>query len=607
MDQVRRCLAMLDSKGRSQFRWLVVVIVLNGVVELASVGMILPFIAVLNDPSLVVTQPAVHAVYAFFGFQSPRSFLIFLGLTLLAVILFKNIYFFFVARAQARFCHFQAARSAEQLLAGYLYAPYEVHLGRNSASFINTVDHAVDQSFSQVMLSFLTLTTEIMASLFILALLLVAEPLLTLMLIAVVGLSALTLVLYLRRVLVRLGAEAARFRVGRLQNLQQALSSVKDIKVLGRELFFIGEFRKQRSGHAAVQSQAETLSQTPRQVLESVVAGGLVLCIVIVLMQGRVSGELVSVLALFAMAAFRIMPGINRIVNSYNTMRHASAYVAEASRDMSDPRFRIPAPVDSSAQLGFRNDIELKNISFRYADTEEPVLRNVSLRIRRGESVGIVGVSGAGKSTLIDVVLGLLMPQQGQVLIDGHDIAPNPAPWRRLVGYVPQTIALIDDTLRRNIAFGIDDERIDEALVWHALRLARLLDFSRSLPRGLETMLGERGIRLSGGQRQRVGIARALYGEPEVLVFDEATSSLDNESEHEITNAIDALQGRKTLLIIAHRLSTVKRCDRLVLMHQGRVADSGSFDELLSRNEEFRNMVRLTELTSVAPAAVSTL
>ncbi len=373
MDQVRRCLAMLDLKGRSQFRWLVAQILVNGVLELASVGMIVPFIAVLNDPNLVVTQPAVHALYTYFGFQSVRSFLIFLGLTLLALILFKNVYFFFVARAQARFCHFQAARSAEQLLAGYLFAPYEVHLRRNSASFINTVDHAVDQSFSQVMLSFLILTTEIMASLFILALLLVTEPLLTLVLIAVVGLSALGLVLYLRHTLVRLGAAAKRFRLGRLQTLQQALSSVKEIKVLGRELFFVGEFRKQRSGHAVVQSQAETLSQTPRQVLEAVVTGGLVLCIVIVLLQGRVSGELVSVLALFAMAAFRIMPGINRIMNSYNTMRHASAYVAEASRDMSDPRFRIPAPAKSGAQIGFRSDIELKNISFRYADTDDPV------------------------------------------------------------------------------------------------------------------------------------------------------------------------------------------------------------------------------------------
>jgi ATP-binding cassette subfamily C protein len=416
-----------------------------------------------------------------------------------------------------------------------------------------------------------------MATLFIVALLLVTEPLLTLVLIGVVGLGSLVLVVFLHHVLAGLGATALRARLGRLQSLQQALSSVKEIKVLGRENYFVNEFRKHRVAHAGVQSQSETLAQTPKQVLEAIVAGGLVLCIVIVLLRGRVSGELVSVLALFAMAAFRIMPGINRIVNSYNTMRHASAYVAEASRDMADPRFRSPPEVGLNMPLAFRNDIELRDISFRYADAADPVLKNLSIRIGRGESVGIVGVSGAGKSTLIDVILGLLIPQQGQVLVDGYDIAANPGPWRRLVGYVPQAIALIDDTLRRNVAFGIDDERIDDTLVWHALKLARLEDFSRSLPRGLETTLGERGVRLSGGQRQRAGIARALYGEPEVLVFDEATSSLDNESEHEITNAIDALHGRKTLLIIAHRLSTVKGCDRLVLMHQGRVADSGSF------------------------------
>jgi ATP-binding cassette subfamily C protein len=267
----------------------------------------------------------------------------------------------------------------------------------------------------------------------------------------------------------------------------------------------------------------------------------------------------------------------------------------------------VPPASTEQKSVAFDRQLELCDISFSYEGSPARVLEDVSLSIRPGESIGFVGPSGAGKSTLLDIVLGLLAPQHGQVSVDGFDITTDPRRWRHLLGYVPQSISLIDDSLRNNVAFGIEADRIEDARVWHALKLAHLDDFCRSLPDGLDTMLGERGQRLSGGQRQRVGIARALYHDPEVLVLDEATSALDSESERDITDAIEAMRGTKTVLIIAHRLSTVKRCDRLVLLRKGKIVDIGTFSDLINRREDFRETVRLAELISHAPDISSAL
>jgi ATP-binding cassette subfamily C protein len=252
--------------------------------------------------------------------------------------------------------------------------------------------------------------------------------------------------------------------------------------------------------------------------------------------------------------------------------------------------------------LDFRKEIAFRNINFTYRNAAGPALTDISFSIARGESVGLVGTSGAGKSTLVDILMGLLEPGTGNVTVDGVDIGSEMRKWRRLVGYVPQSISLIDDTMRNNIAFGIPAAEIDDARVWQVLQMARLEALVRAMPEGLDTMLGERGARLSGGERQRVGIARALYHDPQMLVFDEATSALDNESEYEITRATEALRGQKTMLVIAHRLSTVKSCDRLMLMRGGRIAESGDFAGLMARSPDFRRMVQLTELTGADSA-----
>lgn len=597
MEQIRLCLRLLDPSGRREMTMLGVMIFFNSILEMLSVSLIIPFIVLINDAGLIKRSALLHSLYSVLSFSSTTAFLAAIGFTLFALVLFKNLYLYFVTRRQSRFCHRQAARVAEHILSVYLHGPYQMHLIRNSANLINTTDHAADQSFAQVMMPFLIATTEASSVAAILLLLLVVEPIPTLVLIAIVGVCSVALVWFLRERLGALGANVFRLRTARLQRLQQALYSVKEIKVLGREGYFVDAFGRARREHAEVQARVDTLVQLPRQVIEVIVVGGLMLVIVFVLLRGETSTELMKVLGLFAMAAFRIMPGANRLVTSINTIKHANANLLETANDYfsGNPANDRPA-LSSQKPFAQNTDLVMENVTFAYDGSSVPVLEDVSLQLARGQSVGLVGPSGAGKSTLVDVLLGLLRPQSGRVLLGGRDIMEDRNSGRGLIGYVPQAISLIDDTLRNNVAFGLPPDEIDDDAVWRALARANLDEFCRSIPSGLDTMLGERGVRLSGGQRQRVGIARALFLDPPVLIFDEATSALDNENEREVTAAIEALYGDKAMLIIAHRLSTIRRCGKIVMMKNGRILGTGTFEQLVESCDEFQRAVRLGEL-----------
>jgi ATP-binding cassette subfamily C protein len=576
-----------------------VLIWVSTAMEVTVIGLVFPFIAAVNDPGLVERTSVMRFAYHAVDSATPSAFLELFGATLFGLIVFKNIWFWWVTRLQARFAYGQNVEIGVRLLRRYLAAPYEFHLTRNSADMITTVDRFVELVFTvQVLIPSILFVTESAVVVSILALLFALEFKLTLSLIAVLGGSALLLAYTQRRVLGVLSARAVDYSIRRQQSLQQALGSVKEVKVLGRESFFIDQFRRLQTSFSNTQSEIFTRNQIPRPVLEIVVSGGIVLVLVLVLLQGRASSDVIAVLALFAVGASRVLPGITRILYAYYAVKGGAAMIDKVYLDLTDSQLPDGPAKPSVRPIRFAESVELSNVTFKYRNTERPVVEDFSLRIGRGEAVGLVGASGAGKSTIIDILLGLLTPQSGSVLVDGHDITADPRPWRRIVGYVPQAISLVDDTLRNNVAFGIDPSSIDDQRIWTVLSLVRLDDFVRSLPKGIETMLGERGVRLSGGQRQRVGIARALYHDPSVLVLDEATSALDNQSERDISAAIEALRGEKTLVIVAHRLSTVKRCDRLVLMREGEVGDSGTFAELVVRNADFREMVRLAELTS---------
>jgi ATP-binding cassette subfamily C protein len=603
---IRDCLALLDSRGRRRLTFLGIAVFINSVLEMVSLGMILPMIALVSDPGILEKSRTLHWVYVTSGASSQRAFLTLLGIFLLAFTIARNIYLYIVSRQQAHFCHIEAARISIDLLGTYLRAPFTMHLKRNSAELISMADYATEQVFALVMMPFLIFVTEASAVTAVLALLLFVEPGATLALMALLGVSAGTLIYFLRAKLALLGQRAFALRIARVKALQQSLHSIKEIKVSGRVAFFLEAFRAPRQEHAEVQSLSDALAQSPRQVIEASVVGGLLLVIIIILSQGRPSADLVKVLALFAMAAFRVMPSANRLVNAYNAMRQGADYLEKTNKDYFDSSLSEPSAATVSHER-FDSMINFRRVAFTYENAPAPALDHVSLEIARGESIGLVGRSGAGKSTLIDVMLGLLIPQSGEITIDGHDVTGMPRVWQALVGYVPQTVSLIDDSLRNNVAFGLPDGEIDDARVWQALEEAHLGEFTRSLPGRLDTSLGERGLRISGGQRQRIGIARALYRNPPILIFDEATAALDGESEREIGRAIEGLRKSKTLITIAHRLSTVQRCDRLYIMDHGRITDSGPFGELLARNAQFKRMVQLAQLSAEEDANDETL
>jgi ABC-type multidrug transport system fused ATPase/permease subunit len=368
-----------------------------------------------------------------------------------------------------------------------------------------------------------------------------------------------------------------------IQHLQQGFGGVKDVKIFGREDYFVTEYSDHLTKNAAVLRRFSVLQMLPRTGLEILTIFGLAVLVSTMVVSGQELADVLPVLGLFGAAAFRLVPAVSRMVAMVQTITVNRPVVRELFRDLG-----LDAPNTAIRQShgGFQSEIAIDNLFFAYQNAPSSALQDVSIRVKRGEAVGLVGPSGSGKSTLVDVLLGLLKPTAGGVAVDGIDISQRLRWWQDQIGYVPQSIFLTDDTLRRNVAFGLPKNEIDDEAVRSAIRAAQLEEFIESLPLGLETVVGERGVRLSGGQRQRIGIARALYHNPEVLVLDEATSSLDMETEHGVMQAVQALQGDKTVIIVAHRLSTVEYCDRLYRLENARVVDEGTFGEVMNRSRD---------------------
>ncbi|MFQ5507626.1 MAG: ABC transporter ATP-binding protein, partial [Planctomycetota bacterium] len=374
--------------------------------------------------------------------------------------------------------------------------------------------------------------------------------------------------------------------------VNQGLSGIKEAKVLGIESFFVDAYSENNKGYTSARRTLLTVTEMPRLFFEAVAVGGLLIVVLVMLAQNRDLKSVLPTIAIFAAAAFRLMPAMTRIVKTTNMIKHFRPSFDVVFCDLR--RFEGAATREDERgtppPIPFHSAIELRGLGFRYSPESPPVLEDLDLCVEKNRTVAFVGPSGTGKTTLVDIILGLLPPSEGQVLVDGTDVQENMSAWQRTIGYIPQVIFLMDDTIRRNVAFGVPDDRIDDEDIWRALASAQLDEFARGLPEGLESMVGESGVRLSGGQRQRVGIARALYRDPDVLIFDEATSSLDQETELEINQTLSRLGGNKTILIIAHRLKTVESCDHIFFLKDGLLAASGTFGELLESSPEFRRM-----------------
>jgi ATP-binding cassette, subfamily B, bacterial PglK len=510
---------------------------------------------------------------------------------------------FFVVRAlaivgqtyvQNRLIQNAGARLASHLARGYLEMPYLYHTQHNSSVLVRNAYDSVKVLVGQVLKPMVNVIADLLLVIGLLTVMVVVAPTATLL---AVGVLAPLIWLLLRIVqprLKQLGRRSQTAKRETLKFLQQSLAGVRDIKLLHRENFFGGLFAKQRAEVARVQYIHGTLSDLPRALIETV----LVLVIVVVFTFAVLGGDgvqgVLSTLGLFAYAALRLQPSLRTVVTGLNNIKFGAAVLDDLSHDVAMVDAALAATVSSRGtdrpREAFSSTIELENVSFSYGKDGPPALRNINLTIRAGESIGICGPTGGGKSTLVDLMVGLLTPTTGRVLIDGTDLAENPDWWHDRIGVVSQNVFLTDDTLRRNIAFGVPDRRIDDERLRRTLQLAQLEQVIPQLPEGLETYVGERGVRLSGGQRQRVAIARALYREPQVLVFDEGTSALDTATEMALVAAVAGLGKGRTLISVAHRLSTVRRADRIVLVDGGRIVGEGRYDELLESSELFRTL-----------------
>lgn len=553
---------------------LLVLMFIGMVLETLGVGLVIPAVALLTQSDFARNYPALQPVLQVFG--NPSQLILAVGgmLVLVGVYLIKTMFLALLARQQMRFAFGVQAQLSQRLFTAYLRQPYTFHLQRNSALLIRNVINEVGVFTFNTILPGMLLLTESLVLFGLCSLLLVIEPLGALIVAGVLGTSAWGFHRLTRRRIAQWGEARLHHEGLRIQRLQEGLGGAKDVKLLGRETDFLDQYSVHNVESARVGQLQLTMSQLPRLWLELLAVSGIAILVISMLTQGRSLGTVLPALGLFAAAAFRLMPSVNRVLSAVQSLRFGMPVV-----DTLHEEFKLATPEVAGTRnpcAPFRAMLELNHITYAYPGVAEPVLRDITLAIQRGESVGFIGTSGAGKSTLVDILLGLLAPDTGEVAIDGNDIQKNLRNWQDQIGYVPQSIFLTDSTLRRNVAFGLTDKQIDDAAIQRAIRAAQLEEFVGGLPDGLETVVGERGIRLSGGQRQRIGIARAVYHDPAVLVLDEATSSLDTETERGVMQAITALQGSKTILIIAHRLSTVEHCNRLYRLQDGRVVEEGT-------------------------------
>jgi ATP-binding cassette subfamily C protein len=600
LSQLRKILDLLDRATIWQGGGVAVLILVGAALDAIGIALIFPFIKLVTDPLLIHEMTWLTGLIGEIPQGGENQMLVMLAGVLVVIFVIKNMFLLIVQIAQNAYVAANESALARRMLGHYLLGPYDLHLTRNSAELIRNITTTVTAVFSAAFIGFVTIAAEICLVAALGTVLLIAEPMLTLFAVTALGVGVGIFYFATRRRFVAWGERELTTNTAILQSLQQSLHSIKEVKVLGIEERMLESFAEPRSALARLRVLIGTTAQAPRLWVETIMVAVVMGVVIGIITLGGGATQVIAALTLFAAAAFRMIPSMNRILGSLASIKNAQEAVNAIHRDAETyadaAALHGELEEEHETPLPFEQSIRLDGVVFQYPSGEGTALDNIDLEIAKGESIGIAGPSGAGKTTLVDIILALLRPSGGRVLVDGTDLSGHPRAWRQQIGYVPQAIYLTDDTLRRNVAFGLADTEIDDAQIWHALRLASLDSFARELPEELETTLGEQGVRLSGGQRQRIGIARALYRDPPILVLDEATSSLDSETEHEINRAIESLGGKKTLIIIAHRLSTIRKCNRIVYMDKGRIAAIGDFEALSQSNSDFRRLVELSAL-----------
>ncbi len=590
--EIRRAFGLLTRSTRWRWVGLLPLALAGAAAEAIGALTVFALLRVIADPASVDRLPVASTLRHVMTIDDPRAAITAVAVLLATVYVLRNALLTASAWVRARVMYGSVAELSRRAFTAYLRAPFALSSARNAAAMIQRVQRASDVVPTLVLASVINIIAEALVVAGLVLLLAVTAPLITLL--AVSGTALLLLVpgLLTSQVFARWGQLERGIDTDLLQQVHEALGGLKEVKLNERESFFEGRFGALRERLLRIQRKRDVLNEGLRVGVETAFALILVLVIVALTRRGGDGGYIVSVLGLYAYAGFRLIPSINRITLNVNSLRHGLPFASDLADELS-----ALGPIAAGQSAGdagttpLSQAIVFDGVSYTYAPGSPAAVSAIDITIERGQSVGIIGPTGAGKSTLLDLLLGLIEPTSGRVLVDGRDIRTAPRAWRRQIGYVSQTPYLLDDSLRRNVAFGLPGDTIDEARLRDAVSAAQLDDVVVALPQGLDTTLGDRGARLSGGQRQRVAIARALYRDPAVLVLDEATAALDLETEREVTRAIEALQGTRTVIVVAHRLSTVRRCDRIILLREGRVAAVGAYAELHATDPHFRRLV----------------
>ncbi len=587
MKLLRQLWYILNRKERIQGTFLLCGMAVGAMFEAVSIGLLIPFIAVLREPELVDKAPAARSLLTFLNIREPRGMLIAIGFGLVGVFVIKSGYLVLLYRSLFRYVFEKQVGLARQLLTGYLSVAYTFHLQRNSAEIIRTTTETLQRFTTGFLVSLLMVLGEVLVVAALLLLLMLIEPLATLGAMIALGIPAALVYWTMQHRLAASGRLVERSLASMIQWTEQAIGGIKETLIMGRATFFTDRHAYHAGQFAEANRSSMLLSSIPRLVIDTLAVTAMVTIVLIILARGQDPQSILPVLGMFAVAAIRLMPSATRIANGlaqlrfhygatevlYNELRATSGGSTQAASASSAG--------GSNSKFPFERSITLEHLSYHYPSVLQPTISDVSLEIPRGHWVGLIGPTGAGKTTLVDLILGLLVPASGRILVDGRDLMNDVCGWQRIIGYVPQDVYLMDETVRRNVAFGLPDQDIDDERVWKSLRAAQVDGLVCALPGRLDGMVGERGDRLSGGERQRLGIARALYHDPKVLVVDEGTANLDNETEAAIVRTLAGLRGEKTIVVVTHRLPLVRDCDRVYLLKQGQVWNSGTYDDLL--------------------------